>query len=496
RVAICVDRGLAMVVGLLAVLKAGAGYVPLDPAYPAERLAYMLSDSAPRVVLSGVLMQAGITGGWEQARVTIAPDVPVLDLHAPSWDAYPSENPDSSHLTSSDLAYVIYTSGSTGQPKGVMNEHRAVVNLMYAMQQAYGLERHDVILQKTPFSFDVSVCEFFWPLMVGAKLVMARPDGHKDLRYLSDIIRTAGVTTLQFVPSMLQVFVGHAQTEAVCTSVVRVLCAGEALPAALVQRFHAQLPHAQLHNLYGPTEAAVYVTAEACVAGATDALVPIGTPIANTSIYILDAQGKPTPVGVAGELHIGGVQVARGYLNQPELTEQRFVPDPFSSQPGARLYKSGDLARWQSDGNLVYLGRNDFQVKIRGFRIELGEIETQLVAHPAIREAVVMAREDNAGDQRLVAYMVVNHKVDIEVLRAHLSLNLPDYMVPAAYVTLAALPLNVNGKLDRKALPTPDGAAYTMSGYVAPIGETETTLVAIWSELLQIERIGRHDNFF
>ncbi|MGS0744265.1 non-ribosomal peptide synthetase, partial [Glaciimonas sp. GG7] len=268
RVAICVDRGLAMVVGLLGVLKAGAGYVPLDPGYPAERLMHMLADSAPRVVLSGVLMQAGIADGWEQARTTIAPDVPVLDLHAPSWGAYPTENPDSSHLKASDLAYVIYTSGSTGQPKGVMNEHCGVVNRMLWMQQAYGLEPRDVVLQKTPFSFDVSVWEFFWPLMVGAKLVMAKPDGHKDPHYLSELIRTAGVTTLHFVPSMLQAFTGHEDT-ASCTSIVRVMCSGEALPAALVQRFHAQLPDAQLHNLYGPTEAAVDVTAWTCVAGAT-----------------------------------------------------------------------------------------------------------------------------------------------------------------------------------------------------------------------------------
>ncbi|MGS0741011.1 amino acid adenylation domain-containing protein, partial [Glaciimonas sp. GG7] len=495
RVVICVDRGLAMVVGVLAILKSGAGYVPLDPAYPAERLVHMLRDSAPRVVLSGVIMQAGIAGGWEQARATIAPDVPVLDLHAPSWRAYPSENPDSSHLTSSDLAYVIYTSGSTGMPKGVLNEHRGIVNRMLSVQQSYGMDQHDVALQKTSFSFDDAVSEIFWPLMAGAKLVMARQDGHKDLRYLSELIRSAGVTTLHFVPSMLQVFIGHDDV-ASCTSLTRVMSGGEALPASLVHSFHAQLPHARLHNLYGPSEAAVDVTAWTCVAGATGTTIPIGKPIANTRIYILDAQGEPTPVGVAGELHIGGVQVARGYLNQRELTEKRFVPDPFSSQSDARLYKTGDLARWQSDGNLVYLGRNDFQVKIRGFRIELGEIETQLVAHPGVCEAVVMAREDIPGDQRLVAYIVVNTEIDATTLRTHLSVNLPDYMVPAAYVTLAALPLTANGKLDRKSLPAPDGAAYALSGYVAPESETEITLAAIWSELLQTERIGRHDNFF
>ncbi|WP_050808442.1 non-ribosomal peptide synthetase [Collimonas fungivorans] len=491
RVAICAERSVSMVVALLGVLKAGAAYVPLDPAYPADRLAYMLSDSAPRVVLT----QAGIEGSWQQVRATIPSSLPVLDLQAPNWDAYPDHNPASSHLLPSDLAYVIYTSGSTGKPKGVMNEHRGVVNRMLWMQQAYGLEQHDVVLQKTPFSFDVSVWEFFWPLMVGAKLVMAKPDGHKDPRYLNEVIRTAGVTTLHFVPSMLQVFAAHDEA-AGCASIVRVMCSGEALPASLVRSFHALLPRAQLHNLYGPTEAAVDVTAWACVAGETPAAIPIGKPVANTSVYILDAVGEPTPVGVAGELHIGGVQVARGYLNRPELTEQRFVPDPFSPLPGARLYKTGDLARWQADGNLVYLGRNDFQVKIRGFRIELGEIETQLATHPAIREAVVIAREDSPGDKRLVAYIVVNQEVDAETLRAHLSAGMPEYMVPAAYVTLAALPLTPNGKLDRKNLPAPDGDAYAAGAYAAPEGETEIALAAIWSELLQIERIGRHDNFF
>ncbi|NKI69948.1 amino acid adenylation domain-containing protein, partial [Collimonas pratensis] len=491
RVAICVERSPAMVVALLAVLKAGAAYVPLDPAYPADRLAYMLNDSAPRVVLT----QAGIEGGWQQVSASIGPDLPLLDLQAPSWSGYPDHNLDYSHLTPSALAYVIYTSGSTGKPKGVMNEHRGVVNRMLWMQQAYGLGQQDVVLQKTPFSFDVSVWEFFWPLMTGAKLVLAKPDGHKDPAYLSGLIRAAGVTTLHFVPSMLQVFSAHEEAAA-CSSIVRVMCSGEALPAALVDCFHALLPQAQLHNLYGPTEAAVDVTAWTSIAGESRSTIPIGKPIANTSIHILDARGEPVPLGVAGELHIGGVQVARGYLNQPQLSEQRFIADPFSKTPGARLYKTGDLARWQADGNLLYLGRNDFQVKLRGFRIELGEIEAQLAAHAAIREAVVIAREDSPGDKRLVAYLVTSQEVDAETLRAYLSVNLPDYMVPAAYVTLAALPLTANGKLDRNSLPAPDGGAYAANSYAAPQGAAEITLAAIWSELLKIERVGRHDNFF
>ncbi|CAM3876838.1 Tyrocidine synthase 3 [Pseudomonas reidholzensis] len=472
RVAICVERGLAMVVGLLAILKTGGAYVPVDPDYPAERVRHMLSDSAP----VAVLVHAATRHVPEAGRV--------IDLDQPSWSAEPASNPVVAALTPRHLAYVIYTSGSTGLPKGVMNEHAGVVNRLLWMQEAYGLGADDVVLQKTPFSFDVSVWEFLWPLQTGARLVMARPGGHRDPEYLRQLIRSEGVTTLHFVPSMLDVFLAHG--DAAADRLKRVLCSGEALPGSLVRRFHAQLPSVELHNLYGPTEAAVDVSAWHCVTAPDN--TPIGKPIANTTLYVLDGQGQPVPQGVAGELFIGGVQVARGYLNRAELTAERFIDDPFSTRLGARLYRTGDLARHLADGNIEYLGRNDDQVKIRGLRIELGEIQAGLTAIAGIKEAVVVAR-----DQRLIAYYTGEPQA-LEALRSALSAHLPEFMLPALFMHLQALPLSPNGKLDRKALPQPE--AIQDRPYEAPQGETETLLAAIWSELLGVERVGRHDNFF
>ncbi|WP_047197779.1 non-ribosomal peptide synthase/polyketide synthase [Caldimonas brevitalea] len=482
RVVVCLQRSVEMVVALLATLKAGGAYVPLDPDYPEERLRHMLHDSAPVVVLVDAAGREALGQGG-------------LDLQADSaaWSSLSTDNLASTGLTKRNLAYVIYTSGSTGRPKGVMNEHRGVVNRLLWMQQAYGLGEHDVVLQKTPFSFDVSVWEFFWPLMTGAQLVMARPEGHKDPAYLAQLIQAAGVTTLHFVPSMLQVFLGH-EGAAACRSLQRVICSGEALPAALARSCLAQLPKAQLHNLYGPTEAAVDVTAWTCEPGKVGTSVPIGRPIANTQMYILDEQRRPVPPGVAGELYIGGVQVARGYLNLPELTAERFIADPFSADPEARLYKTGDLGRWREDGAIDYLGRNDFQVKIRGLRIELGEIEARLAQLDGVQEVVVLAREDQPGDQRLVAYY--SGEAAPEALRQHAAQGLPAYMVPAAYVQIEHWPVTPNGKLDRKALPAPEGGAYASQVYEAPQGRTEQVLAGLWAELLQVERVGRHDNFF
>ncbi|HLL46748.1 MAG TPA: amino acid adenylation domain-containing protein, partial [Longimicrobiaceae bacterium] len=368
RVAICVERGPEMVAGLLAVLKAGGAYVPLDPAYPADRLRHMLEDSAPAVLLT----QGALAGRLGAAELT------VLDLQAgePAWASRSETNPERAGLTPDHLAYVIYTSGSTGRPKGVMNQHRGVVNRLVWMQRAYELSPHEAVLQKTPFSFDVSVWEFFWPLLAGARLVVARPQGHTDPGYLVRTIRREGITTVHFVPSMLQVFLEHPEA-GTCSGLARVVCSGEALPAPLVRRFHDRLPASALYNLYGPTEAAVDVTAWSCEPGTARAGVPIGRPVANTRIYLLDALGEPVPAGVAGELHVGGVQVARGYLGRPELTAERFLPDPFSPAPGARLYRTGDLGRWLPDGAIEYLGRSDFQVKVRGFRIEPGEVEAR-----------------------------------------------------------------------------------------------------------------------
>ena len=474
RVGICVERGLDMVVGLFAILKAGGGYVPLDPAYPAERIAYMLQDSAPVVVLA------------QSATRELLGDVPVIDLDHDTWQHQPESNPHVPGLTAQHQAYVIYTSGSTGQPKGVINEHAGVVNRLLWMQDAYGLNADDAVLQKTPFSFDVSVWEFFWPLFTGARLVMARPGGHKEPAYLCEVIEAEHITTLHFVPSMLEVFLAHGDVSQ-AAGLVRVMCSGEALPGSLVRRFKAQLPGIGLYNLYGPTEAAVDVTAWNCARPDVPDNTPIGKPIANTRMYLLDTQLQPVPLGVVGELFIGGVQVARGYLNRPELTAERFLEDPFH---GGRMYRTGDVGRYLPDGNIEYLGRNDDQVKIRGLRIELGEIQARLLEHAQVNEAAVVARDD-----RLIAYYTGLH-TDIEQLRAHLLQHLPDFMVPALFMHLDALPLSPNGKLDRKALPAPGMEALIVREYVAPQGDTEILLARLWAELLKVERVGRDDNFF
>src|ERR1700722_7587482 len=483
-----------MIVSLLAVLKAGGAYVPLDPAYPVERLRFMLEDCAPIALLT----ENHLTALFPEARSTL----PVIDLHAASlWHDQPVSNPDGSilGLSCKHLAYVIYTSGSTGLPKGVMVEHQGIVNRLVWMQCAYEMHSDDAVFQKTPFSFDVSLWEFFWPLLAGARLVIARPEGHKDAAYLVEAIQRNSITMLHFVPSMLQAFLEHANRRK-CSTLRRVMCSGEALPFVLAQSFQKRLSAVTLHNLYGPTEAAVDVTAWTCPPGISESIIPIGRPIANTRIYILDGHGEPVPVGVAGELYIGGAGVARGYLNQPELTADRFLADPYAAGAHARMYKTGDQGRWRADGNVEFLGRNDYQVKVRGYRIELGEIEARLREHPGVREAVVTAREDTPGDKRLVAYYIPvsssNSEMDIEGIRSHLSALLPEYMVPAAYVRLDALPLTPNGKLDRKALPAPEQEAYASRGYEAPQGETETVLAQIWSEVLKLDRVGRQDNFF
>ncbi|WP_456639423.1 non-ribosomal peptide synthase/polyketide synthase [Bradyrhizobium sp. USDA 10063] len=500
-VAICLARSVAMVVGLLAILKAGGAYLPLDPVYPAARLRQVLDDAAPRLLLADAAGRAALGD--------VGVDVTVLDLETPTpaWANLPASDPDvrALGLTSRHLAYVIYTSGSSGTPKAAQNEHRAIINRLIWMQRAYALKATDVVLQKTPFGFDVSAWEVFWTLLEGATLVLAPPDAHKDPDALVDLIISHRITTAHFVPSMLVSFI-DAKCVDRCTSLRRVLCSGEALPAASVQKVRRVLPWTGLHNLYGPTEAAIDVTAWNCPDDFDGAVVPIGRPIANTQVYLLDAHGAPVPFGAVGELYIGGAGVARGYLNRPELTAERFLEDPFSTEPGARMYRSGDLARYLPDGNLAFLGRNDDQVKIRGFRIEPGEIAARLVEHASVRDAVVVvAQQDRAGEPRLVAYVVcapeagsdgLNGSELAATLRAHLSARLPDYMVPAAFVHLAALPLTPNGKLDRKGLPAPDDEAYARAAYEPPRGEIETALATIWTELLGLERVGRHDHFF
>jgi amino acid adenylation domain-containing protein len=486
-VGVFMERSLEMVVALYGILKSGGAYVPLDPEYPPDRIAFMMEDANASVLLTQQHLRERLPRG--QAAVVC------LDTQ---WETIAKDGdarlPDA--VTAEDLAYVTYTSGSTGRPKGVLNTHKGIVNRLRWGQKTYRLTAEDRVLQKTPFTFDVSVWEFFWPLMSGARLVMARPGGHKDPAYLSKTIADKKITTLHFVPSMLEAYLDSADLHA--ASLKRVICSGEALSYELQERFF-RASGAELHNLYGPTEAAVEVTNWACRRGDRRRVVPIGRPIANTRIYILDREKQPVPVGIAGELHIGGVQVAKGYLNRADLTAERFVPDPYSDDPAARLYKTGDLARYLPDGTIEYLGRMDNQVKLRGFRIELGEIEAVLAQHEGLRAAVVTLREDSPGDQRLVAY-VVTHKdrtPTAEELRSLAGKSLPGYMVPSAFVFLDTLPLTPSGKTDRKALPAPPrAAAGAADDAAAPNGELEEVMARIWQELLDIDQVYASDTFF
>ncbi|MBB4814892.1 amino acid adenylation domain-containing protein/non-ribosomal peptide synthase protein (TIGR01720 family) [Pseudomonas rhodesiae] len=479
RVGLAVERSFDMVIGLLAVLKAGGAYVPLDPDYPRERLAYMLDDSGVQLLLTQapLLSQLPIPHGLE-----------TLVLGESSFETYSEQNP-AVALDGENLAYVIYTSGSTGQPKGAGNRHSALLNRLQWMQEAYGLGAADSVLQKTPFSFDVSVWEFFWPLMTGSRLVIAAPGDHRDPARLIQVINAEQVTTLHFVPSMLQAFLQDAAVSS-CRSLQRIVCSGEALPVDAQQQVFAKLPHAGLYNLYGPTEAAIDVTHWTCVDEGRDT-VPIGRPIANLGCYLLDDNFEPVPVGVLGELYLGGAGLARGYHRRPALTAERFIAHPFVH--GERLYRTGDLARYREDGVIEYAGRIDHQVKLRGLRIELGEIEARLLEHEQVREAAVLA----VDGKYLVGYLVLHHAGDDwrEVLGAHLAEHLPDYMVPAQWVLLEQMPLSPNGKLDRKALPKAD-ASLMAREYVAPQSELEQQVAAIWAEVLHVQRVGLHDNFF
>jgi len=491
-VGICVERSLEMVVGLLGILKAGGAYVPLDPGYPQERLVLMLQDTQAPVLLTQERLLHTLPTQDMKAGI----EVVCLDR---DWKtvARRSKKNSLNRTQPQHLAYVIYTSGSTGKPKGAQVAHRAISNRLQWMQAVYHLTEIDRVLQKTPFSFDVSVWEFFWPLMTGAGLVIAKPGGHQDNAYLVSLIANKGITTFHFVPPMLQVFLDEPGLET-CHTLRQIICSGEALPFELQQRFFARL-NAQLHNLYGPTEAAVDVTFWACDRESEGPIVPIGRPIANIQLYIVDNMLNAVPIGVPGELYIGGAGLARGYLNRPDLTAERFIPNPFSTEPGARLYQTGDLARYRPDGNIEFLGRIDHQVKVRGFRIELGEIENALVQHPAVREAVVLAREDTPGDKRLVAYVVgtLEAQLNVSDLRDFMKKVLPEYMIPAAFMSLEALPLTPNGKVDRKALPVPEGARPGLGNtYVAPATSIEESLVEIWNRVLGIDRVGIHDNFF
>ncbi|HVR98866.1 MAG TPA: amino acid adenylation domain-containing protein, partial [Thermoanaerobaculia bacterium] len=486
-VGVCEERSLELIVGLLAVLAAGGAYLPLEPSLPRERLAALVDDARPPVVLA------------RRSRELPAGEARIVFLDGavePPADVEPLPvrvDPDSA-------AYVIYTSGSTGRPKGVVNSHRGIVNRLLWMRDAFALGPDDRVMQKTPTSFDVSVWELFAPLVSGARLVIARPEGHLDSAYLADLVAREGVTTIHFVPPMLPVFLAEEGIAAACASLRRVIASGEALPFEVEQRCLAVLPEVPLFNLYGPTEAAVEVTAWRCrLAGpaAGPRPVPIGRPLRNTRIHLADPGFEPAPLGAPGELLIGGVQVARGYLGRPDLTAERFVPDPWSGAPGGRLYRTGDLARHLAQGEVEFLGRIDHQIKVRGFRIEPGEIETQLASHPEVAEAVVVARRGGAGAGSLLACVVPRGAVppDPAVLRDLLAARLPAYMVPAGFAFLDRLPHLANGKVDRRALselaPVPAAA-----GGRAPRTSLEELLAGLCAEVLEVERVGVEERFF
>ena len=452
-VPVCLERSIEMITGILGTLKAGGAYVPIDPDYPAARISYMLEDTGAKLVLSSSACRAKLPTGIEV--ITIDGD---REQIAKEKDSNLQTNISPEHL-----AYVIYTSGSTGKPKGVMNEHGGLVNRLSWAQGYFKLKSTDTVLQKTTFCFDVSVWELLWPLLAGSRLVFTKPGGQADSSYLKAIIAEKKITMLHFVPSMLGAFLTDLEAGE-CRGLKNVLCSGEALSAAQVQLFTEKLPGVKLHNLYGPTEAAIDVTCWTYEnKGESIATVPIGKPVGNTQLYILNDDKKPSPIGVPGELYIGGVQVARGYLNLPELTGEKFIKDPFSKEKGARLYRTGDLGAWLPDGNIAYQGRKDDQVKIRGYRIELGEIESVLNQSELVQQGVVLAKADHSGNKRLIGYVVPKGEFDKQKIQNYLGTKLPEYMVPAIWVELESIPLMPNGKTDKKALPDPDMSEQVIS---------------------------------
>jgi amino acid adenylation domain-containing protein len=487
-VGICLERCLEMPIAILGILKAGGAYVPLDPEYPMERLAFMLKDAKVSMLLTQQRL-------LDRLRLC---EAMILDMDT-SFEVIARESQDNpaGGGTAKNLAYVIYTSGSTGRPKGVMITHQAICNRLHWGQEAYPLAAADRVVQLSSFSFDFSIWEFFGPLLVGARLVMTRPGQHLDSAKTIKLIADQKITTVHFVPSVLEIYLEDEGFHA-CSSLKRVFCGGENLPVQVQERFFSRLD-ADLYNQYGPTEACIDATFWKCKQGTFRPYVPIGRPIANAQIYLLDTHLHPVPVGVTGELYIGGVGLARGYLYQPGVTAEHFVPDPFSNEPGSRLYKTGDLARYLCDGDLEVLGRLDHQVKIRGIRIELEEIENVLREHASVRDALVVARNQAPGAKQLAAYVVPNSDSELSVgeLHSFLKQRLPKYMLPSAFLFLDALPLMSNGKVDRKALPVPDGRRLEQDESVsAPRTPIEEMLADIWTEVLKLEKIGIHNNFF
>ena len=482
-VGLYVERSLEMVVGLLGILKAGGAYVPLDPTYPDERIAFMLTDAQAHVLVTQQHLTAYLPAHSAQV-VCLDADAPIV--------AQQSETNPVPVATSDNLAYVIYTSGSTGRPKGVQILHRALVNFLISMRQQPGLTAEDVLLAVTTLSFDIAALELFLPLIVGAHIVMASRDVVANGAALAELLESSRATVMQAAPVTWRILLAAGWQG---NPRLKILCGGEALPRELARQLLAKV--GSLWNMYGPTETTIWSTV--CKIEPADETISIGCPIANTSLYLLDTHLQLVPDGVPGELYIGGDGLARGYLYRPELTAERFISHPFSDESGARLYKTGDLARYLTNGTIEHLGRLDFQVKLRGYRIELGEIEAILSQHPSVQQAVVIVREDVPGDKRLVAYVIPNQEqtATISDLQKHAMKQLPSYMVPSVIVLLETLPLTPNGKVDRKALPAPDSSrTLAPDTFVAPTLPIHHQLIQLWEELLDVRPIGIRDNFF
>ncbi len=483
-VGLCLNRSLDLLVALLGVLKAGGTYVPLDPAFPADRLGYMLADSGAAVL---------VTAADVASEFAVPDGLRRVDLHAIAGALSRLDSGDLEDEPSPEVAaYVIYTSGSTGRPKGVAVSHGSLSNFLGSMRRAPGLAASDVLAAVTTISFDIAGLELYLPLIVGARIELVSQQTASDGAALASLLANCGITTLQATPATWRMLIEagwRGGTE------FRAFCGGEGLPRELADRLIERT--SELWNLYGPTETTIWSTADRVVPGTGS--VSIGRPIANTQVYVLDSAGEPVPAGIPGEAWIGGAGVAIGYHRRPDMTAERFVADPFAGRSGACMYRTGDLCRWLPDGRLEHLGRIDQQVKIRGFRIELGEIETILSTHEAVRQSVIIAREASPGDLRLIAYLVYHPGEDLTVsdVRRHLRRELPDYMIPSVVVALDAIPLTPNGKVDRSALPDPfKNAALPVVEYVPPSPGAEKMMADIWQEILQLERVGAEDNFF
>ena len=479
-VPICIERSLEMHIGILGILKAGGAYVPIDTNNPVERIDFIVNDINAEIILTSATLS--------EVFAKTEKELFYLDQLDENLSAKAVEV----NITPSQLAYAIYTSGTTGLPKGVKNAHSGLLNRLLWMQEDVNISNESVLIQKTPYVFDVSVWEILMPLVSGCKLVIAKPEGHKDPIYLEETIEKHGVNLIHFVPSMLAVFIETVTAEK-CKSLQNIVCSGEALPVQMVRDFKSKFTSIGIRNYYGPTEAAIDVTAIDLTDKDYEVTIPIGKPVANTSIYIVGDDMKLSPIGVSGELLIGGVQVSEGYINREELTKEKFIASPFKE--GERLYKTGDIARWLSDGNIEYLGRKDDQIKLRGYRIELGEITAALDQIEGIKQSLVVVREDK-GSKQLVAYIVSEEEIDTKAIQAALSTQLPEYMIPKMYMQLESFPLTTNGKVNRKALPVPADADYQTTEYVAPSNEVEQQIAGVWEEQLEIERVGIHDNFF